>query len=49
MFKKLREFCLKPHLPKTKWNHDNARALYDKFSANFRLKQDYAELFECEM
>jgi len=49
MFKKLREFCLKPHLPKTKWNLDNARALYNKFSANTRLKQDYAELFECEM
>jgi len=49
MYKKLKEFCLKPYLAKTKWKTENAKALFDKFSANSSLRQDYVNLFECEM
>ena len=49
MYKKLREFCLKPYLARTKWKFENAKALFDKFSADSSLKQDYVNLFECEM
>ena len=49
MYKKLKEFCLKPYLAKIKWKKENAKALFDKFSTNSSLSQDYANLFECEI
>jgi len=49
MYKKLKEFCLKPYLAKIKWKTENAKALFDKFSTNSSLSQDYANLFECEI
>jgi len=48
MFKKLKEFCLKPYLPKVKWKFENARELYHKFSGNLSLKREYLDLFECD-
>merc|ERR1712141_992516 len=48
MFKKLKEFCLKPYLPKLKWKFENARELYHKFSGNLSLKKEYLDLFECD-
>ena len=49
MFKKLKEFCLKPYLPRSKWKVENARKLYHKFSANLSLKKQYLDLFDCDV
>ena len=46
MFKKLKEFCQKPYLAKIKWTTENAKHLYDRFSANSNLKNGYMDLFE---
>merc|ERR1719412_3133140 len=45
MFKKLKEFCQKPYLPKAKWTNENAKVLYDRFSANSNLTKAYIYLF----
>ena len=46
MFKKLKEFCVKPYLPKTKWTNEKAQMLYEKYSLVSNLKNAYIELFE---
>lgn len=46
MFKKLKEFCVKPHLPKVKWTTENAKKLNKRFSSNLNLINAYTDLFE---
>ena len=46
MFKKLRDFCVKPHLPRTKWTKEKAMKLHQQYSAISELKKAYMKLFE---
>jgi len=45
MFKTLKEFCIKPYLPKIKWTKESAGKLLEKFSVS-NLKNAYTDLFE---
>ena len=46
MYKKLKEFCVKPYLPKVHWTTENAKKLNEKFSCNSSIMNAYADLFE---
>ena len=46
MLKKLKEFCVKPYLPRNKWTKEKAQNLHDKFSQVSRLRNEYTDLFK---
>ena len=46
MFKMLKEFCVKPHLPKTKWTSHNSKELCKKFSNDSNLIAKYLDIFQ---
>ena len=46
MYKKLKEFCIKPYLPKVKWTRESALKLCQKYSLASDLPLKYTRLFE---